>query len=89
MNPLLQNLIVIALVAACALVMGRRAWRLLRGTGKRCGCEHCPATRAKAPTPAQPAPAQPTPAQPTPAQQHPATAGLHAGQAPSAPQRGA
>jgi hypothetical protein len=42
MTPLLSNLIVIALVAAAAAVMGRRALRMLRGTKTGCGCERCP-----------------------------------------------
>jgi hypothetical protein len=66
MTPLISNLIVIALVAAAALVMGRRALRMLRGRKTGCGCDHCPAVkqrgaaaagRAGGPTPASAAPA--------------------------------
>ena len=45
MTPLISNLIVIALVAAAALLMGRRAWRSLRGSKTGCGCDHCPAVK--------------------------------------------
>jgi hypothetical protein len=54
MTPLIGNLIVIALVAAAALVMGRRALRMLRGSKTGCGCDHCPAVKRAG---AQPAPA--------------------------------
>lgn len=45
MTSVLQNLIVIALVAACALAMGLRAYRVVRGRKTGCGCDHCPVSK--------------------------------------------
>jgi hypothetical protein len=35
------DLIAIAVIAVCAIWVGRMAWSKLRGTGG-CGCDHCP-----------------------------------------------
>jgi len=73
MTPLISNLIVCALVAAAAGIMGRRALRMLRGSKTGCGCESCPALKARG-----------AKAGPLPAAAHPP-----AGATDGAPQRGA
>jgi hypothetical protein len=40
-----QTIIVIALIAAAALAMGWRAWRIWQGKRSGCGCDHCPAAK--------------------------------------------
>jgi hypothetical protein len=55
MTPLISNLIVIALVAGAALIMGRRAWRSLRGSKTGCGCASCPAVKNRGPRATLPA----------------------------------
>jgi len=49
MTPLVQNLIVAVLVTACGVIMGMRAYRMLRGRTNGCGCEQCPVQK-RAPT---------------------------------------
>ncbi len=69
MTPMISNLIVIALVAAAAVVMGRRAWRLLRGAKTACGCASCPAVKSRGATArplAGPVPAAAPPPSPAP-----------------------
>ena len=61
MSPLISNLIVAALVAIAAAVIGRRAWRTLRGTKTGCGCEHCPAVARRGAAGAPPGSAPVTP----------------------------
>lgn len=43
----MQELIAIAIVAACLGWIGFRAWRTMSGTGKKgaCGCDECPVTK--------------------------------------------
>ncbi len=47
MSPLIQNLIVIALVTASAAWLGWRACKTVRGKKTGCGCDHCPAVKPK------------------------------------------
>ena len=45
MNPLIQNLLVIAIVTACAAAVAWRAYTMLRGRKTGCGCAQCPALK--------------------------------------------
>ncbi len=55
MSPLLSNILVAAAVTVAALLMGRRAWRTVRGSKTGCGCERCPALgRGTVPSAASP-----------------------------------
>lgn len=49
MEPLVQNLIVAALIAGSAGWLGWRAWKTVRGQKTGCGCDKCPAVKAKPP----------------------------------------
>jgi hypothetical protein len=48
MEPLVQNLIVAALVAGSAGWLGWRLWKTVRGKKTGCGCDHCPAVKLPA-----------------------------------------
>jgi hypothetical protein len=54
MSPLVQTLLAILVVAACAAAVGWRAYRVLSGRKTGCGCDHCPALKK----PSRPGPDQ-------------------------------
>ncbi len=47
MSPFMQTVIVIAIIAACALWQGWKAWRTVAGKRSGCGCAECPAVSKK------------------------------------------